>query len=272
MSIFLRTIIAMLLACSFATVSMTQGDGRGVLVNQERSLDGYTLIAPQFNDKVYLIDNDGRVVNEWKIGSLTREAHLLDNGNVMVLRAPREELDTSLISLGYSGDGAVSEHTWEGEMVWEYVFRDPRRRQHHGIDILPNGNILALVWDYHLLDEALAKGMDPANAEAIASDGSVSILPDTIVEIDPSSGAVVWEWRAWDHLTQDIVSDLSNYGSPSARPERIDINYHQYTAKGIPIDWSAGPADWHHSNMVNYNPGTGPNRYECAAIRRILDH
>ena len=79
-------------------------------------------------------------------------------------------------------------------------------------------------------------------------------FPDSIVEIDRTSSEIVWEWRAWDHLVQHIDEDLPNYGAPSANPQRIDINYEQYLLKDIPVDWSAGPADWMHSNMVNYNP------------------
>ncbi len=251
MSIFLRTIIAMLLAFSFATVSLTQGDGRGVLVNQERSLDGYTLIAPQFDDKVYLIDNDGRVVNEWDVGSLTREAHLLDSGNVVIVRAPHEELDNSLISLGYAVEGAVAEYTWDGEMVWEYVFRDPRRRQHHGIDILPNGNILALVWDYHHINEAFARGLDLAIVAA-SFDETAQLLPDTVLEIDRASSDIAWQWQAWDHIIQNLDESLPSFGEPSNIPQRIDINYQSYHIKRfIP---NSGPEDWMHSNAVNYNP------------------
>ncbi len=223
----------------------------GVLVNKEEALSGYTLIAPQFNDNVYLIDNDGRVVNEWDVGSLTREAHLLDSGNVVVLRAPHEELDNSLISLGYAVEGAVAEYTWDGEMVWEYVFRDPSKRQHHGIDFMPNGNILALVWDYHHIYEAFARGLDLAIVAA-SFDDTAQLLPDTVLEIDKANSDIAWQWQAWDHIIQNLDESLPSFGEPSNNPQRIDINYQSYHIKGfIP---NSGPEDWMHSNAVNYNP------------------
>ena len=96
-------------------------------------------------------------------------------------------------------------------------------------------------------------GLDPAIAAADFEDLEV-FLPDIVVEIDNPSGEIIWTWDAWDHLIQNVDENLPNYGLPSANPQRIDINYQQYFVKDIPTSWSAGPADWMHSNMVNYNP------------------
>lgn len=253
MSTLMRAIAIVLLAWCMASVSLAQEDGRGLLVHSERALDGYTLIAPQLNDHAYIIDNEGRVIKEWDFDERTREVHLLDNGNVLVLRAPREELDLSLISQNYPVEGALAEFTWDGALVWEYEFRDARRRQHHGIDILPNGNILALVWDYHHLDEAVARGLHP-DIVASSFEEIDSFLPDTILEINRASGEIVWEWQSWDHLVQDTDENLPSFGSPSAHPQRLNINYEQYSIQGLSLEWSVGPHDWMHSNSVNYNP------------------
>ena len=253
MTSILRAIAGMLFAFSLATISMSQEEGLGVLVHKERALDGYTLIAPQFDNNVYLIDNDGRLVNKWDIGSFTREAHLLENGNIVVVKAPEDEIDKSLFELGYSPDGAVAEYTWDGDLVWEYAFLGANRHQHHGIDVLPNGNVLAIIWDYHPLEEALVMGLDPAIAEEIFLDVK-TFLPDVIVEIDRLNGEIVWTWNAWDHLIQNVDENLPNFGAPSANPQRIDINYQKYALKELSTDWSAGPADWMHVNSVNYNP------------------
>ncbi len=251
----LRALFSLIVALVVLSPGLAQEeeDARGVVVNKPEAFDGYTFIAPHFNNIAYVIDNDGRVINEWNIGDFKREIHLLDNGNVLVVRGSPEELDKSLIPLAYEVDGAIVEFTWDGDKVWEYVFRHPHKRHHHGIDVLPNGNILALVWEYHHIDEALALGLDPAVVEATLA-GYDHFLPDSIVEIDRANSEIVWEWRAWDHLIQDLDEKLPNYGAPAANPQRIDINYEQYLLKSIPTDWSAGPADWMHSNMVNYNP------------------
>ena len=156
--------------------------------------------------------------------------HLLDNGNVMLVRASPEELIKSFIPLGYEPDGAIAEYTWDGDLVWEYVFSNPLKRHHHGIDVLPNGNILALIWEYYHIDEARTMGLDPAIIEATLADYD-HFLPDSIVEIERANGEIVWEWRAWDHLIQDVDENLPNYGAPSTNPQRIDINYEQYSLK-----------------------------------------
>ena len=250
---FATVLIAILLLGARAAPAWTQEAQAGVLKHEADALHGYTLLAPRRDNHAYLIDNQGRVVQQWDFGALTREIHLLDSGNVVVVKQPSVELDNSLITFSYSGDGVVAEYTWSGDLLGEYAFLDPKRRHHHGIDIMPNGNILAIVWDYHRMTEALANGLRTAIAASIFNDLD-AIMPDTIVEIDLSRGEVVWEWHSWDHLVQDFDPILPNYGSPSARPDRLDINYHQYAARGIPATWSAGPADWHHSNMVAYNP------------------
>ena len=248
-----RFVIVSLLLCFVCALGWAQEDRYGVLVNQPEAFDGYTFIAPRTNSEAYVIDNEGRIVQTWDFGGRTREIHLLETGNILVVRAPQAELDKSLIELGYNGDGELAEFTWEGDLVWQHTFSDPARRHHHGIDILPNGNILALVWDYHQLDEAIAKGLHPDIVAASFEDLD-SFLPDTVLEIDRESGEIVWQWEAWNHLIQNTDATLPNFGDPAANPQRIDINYEQYYLKGIPVGWSAGPADWMHSNMVNYNP------------------
>ena len=253
LSQWIRIATALLLVFSSGLLGAAQEDGYGVLAHEEGALEGYTLIAPQFYTSVYLIDNQGRLVKEWAIGRHVREAHLLENGNIMVVKAPADEIDRSLYDLGYLPDGAIAEYAWDGELVWEKAFLGAEQRHHHGIDIMPNGNILALLWDYHHIDEALARGMDRAIAAADFEDIEV-FLPDIVVEIDNPSGDIIWTWDAWDHLIQDYDESLPNFGSPSDNPQRIDINYQQYFVKDIPTAWSAGPHDWMHSNMVNYNP------------------
>ena len=53
-------------------------------------------------------------------------------------------------------------------------------------------------------------------------------MPDHIIEVKPTgptSGDIVWEWHAWDHLIQDYDSSKANYGVVEDHPELIDINY-----------------------------------------------
>ena len=73
------------------------------------------------------------------------------------------------------------------------------------------------------------------------------LWPDKIVEYDPTTDQVVWEWRVWDHLVQDRDPAMPNYVEDvSTRPERIDLNY--VLKEDVP-----GQADWNHLNGIDYN-------------------
>src|SRR5262249_10248555 len=53
-------------------------------------------------------------------------------------------------------------------------------------------------------------------------------LADSLVEVKPTgktTGEVVWEWHAWDHLVQDVDPSKANFGDVSKHPELIDVNF-----------------------------------------------
>ncbi len=227
----------------------------GVMVNADGAYDGYVLLTPMTDESVYLMDNDGRIIRTWHIEGTTgvTEAHLLENGNLMVVAGARDAVDTSLIPGANRFNGSIREYTWDGELVWEYQFIGAETHQHHGIDIMPDGSILVIAWDYHSLDEAVAMGLDTHFVNTEFRDHRY-LLPDIIIEIDPSTDEVVWQWDAWDHLAQDFDSELPNYGAIDEPRRRIDINYQSYFLKGVPATNVRGPGDWMHSNSVNYHP------------------
>ncbi len=253
----LPRIFLILLVLLLAFPALAQERTVGVMVHTEAAYDGYVLFAPMNADDVYLMDNDGRIIHAWHIEDTAgaMEAHLLENGNVIVVVGPRNEFDESLISTGPPRAGSIREYTWANEFVWEVEFIGPETRQHHAIDIMPNGNILAILWDYHSLDDALAMGLDPALVD-IGFKDSPYLLPDRIVEIDRSSGEFVWQWDPWDHLAQARDPDLPNYGAVAEHPQRIDINYHDWFSRdGSPPERNTrGSSDWMHTNAVHYNP------------------
>lgn len=244
-------LLVIVLVLAFHIQGLAQDNEFGVRVSEPGAMDGYTFIVPRVDHNAYLIDNEGRVVKQWDFGSRTREIHLLDNGNVMILREPDEEIDLSFLPLRHTGDGKIGEYTWDGDLVWEIAYTGTYQHQHHGIDMLPNGNVLLLLWDYHHLDEAVAMGLDLAFLEGTFKNTDY-FAPDIIVELDKSSSEIVWQWDAWDHLVQDYDENLPNYGSPSDNPGRLNINYQSLALKGI--EANRNPGDWMHSNSVNYNP------------------
>ena len=206
-----------------------------------------------FDENVHLMDNDGRIIHTWTIEQTAGvlEAHLLENGNLIVVARPRNEADVTLIPAPNFFSGSIREYTWDNEFVWEVEFIGAETRQHHGIDIMPNGNILAILWDYHSLDEALAMGLDPELIDAAFKDRPY-LLPDIIIEIDRSTGEWVWQWDTWDHLVQDFDPDLPNYGAVAEHPRHIDINYHDGFLRDRNPQQNS--SDWMHSNSVHYHP------------------
>ncbi len=127
---------------------------------------------------------------------------------------------------------------WDGEPEWSFVYSGPDHHQHHDAVQLPNGNVVFIAFERKTGEEALAAGRDP---EFVADAGEVH--PDTLIEINPWNGEIVWEWRVWDHLVQDFDPDADNHGVPEAHPELVDIN----------VTSGMNEADWNHLNAIAYN-------------------
>ena len=57
----------------------------GVTVNTPAAFPGYTLVAPMNSTSTYLIDMEGRIVNEWKSDyTPALSAYLLENGQAAI--------------------------------------------------------------------------------------------------------------------------------------------------------------------------------------------
>ena len=229
----------------------------GLLLNGDLSEEGYSLFCP--NTSVYLIDNCGYLVNKWDSEFRPGLSVYLDNeGNIF--RAGNKS--GSINAAG--GGGIIEKISWDNELLWQYNYNTDNARQHHDIEVMPNGNILLLAWEVKTRDEAIASGRDSLT---IAS----TLYPEHIVEVKPigqDQGEIVWEWHAWDHLIQDFDETKDNYGTVSEHPELIDVNF------GSGFSELGGNQDWMHANAVAYNP----RRDEIAISVRnfseilIIDH
>ena len=235
---------------------------RGLRVKKNSVTPGYALFAPSLSDTTYLIDTDGQVVHTWKSQyAPSGGLYLLDNGNL--LRPAREP--TVRTFTGGGQGGRIQELTWDGELVWDYVLATEDRLLHHDIEVLPNGNILAIAWERKSVEESLQAGR---RQEKTPKGG---LWPDMVLEIEPirpDGARIVWEWRMWDHLIQNHDPNLDGYGDPVAHPKLIDIN-DDGEATGMPPDMveqlqalgylttDADPEDLQsdllHTNAVAYN-------------------
>ena len=64
-------------------------------------------------------------------------------------------------------------------VVWEFDFASDQHLLHHDIEILPNGNILAIAWEAKTADQVGAAGGDPATMPPSG------LWPDMVIEIEP---------------------------------------------------------------------------------------
>ena len=204
----------------------------GLVRNDSGAYNGYTLFAPLQYNVTYLIDNQGMKVHSWPGTSrpgmsvyLTESGHLLRTALVDA-RPPWPSMSGGRIELV----------DWDGTVVWAFDYVDSTSCQHHDVCPMPNGNILMVAWDHRSQREAIDAGRNPAT---IMTD----LLPDKVVEVDPRTDSIVWEWRLWDHLIQDFDSTKANFGVVRDHPELVDINW---TGPWVTFDWT-------HTNSVTYN-------------------
>lgn len=235
---------------------------RGLRVKNAGATPGYVLFSPLLSGTTYLIDEDGQVVHSWQSDyAPSGSAYFLKNGNL--IRTAREPVVETFKGGGQGG--RIQEFTWDGELVWEFVHASADYLLHHDIELMPNGNILAIAWEKKTVEEARQAGRRP---ELLPEAG---LWPDMILEIEPTrpeGGRVVWEWHVWDHLIQDYDPEAENYGDPAGRPWRININgdgklqeidpaeLERLKALGyVPDDADAEDlnSDLLHTNAVAYN-------------------
>ncbi len=236
---------------------------RGLIKNTAKSSPGYVFFSPLFSDKTYLINKDGQVVHIWQSEySPSGGLYLLENGNL--LRGAREP---EVPRFGAGGQaGRLQEISWDGQIVWDYVLATEERLLHHDVAVMPNGNILAICYEYISPERCRKLGRRP---DLIPEEG---LWTDMIVELEPKypgEAEIFWEWHMIDHIIQNIDPDLPNYGDPAKHPEKMDINqvYHlpkttadelkkQREINRAPPNTTIGNrgSDLMHSNAIDYNP------------------
>lgn len=211
----------------------------GLLQHNPGSLDaGYVLFAPLGSTSTYLIDKCGRQVKTWPSQYKPGQAcYLLADGSL--LRAAN--VNNTTFTAGGKG-GLIEKIAPNGQVTWSYSISSTAYCQHHDIKPLPNGNVLAVVWEAKSNAEALAQGRNPALT-------TTTLWSEKVIEIQPqgsTGGTVVWEWHVWDHLVQDFDANKPNYGSIAVAPEKINLNFNASANANL-------GADWIHLNAIDYN-------------------
>lgn len=234
--------ILVLLTAVVSSESISQERTVGLFLNDtSRAWVGYTLLAPKLYHTTYLINNAGRIINQWSRSQLPpgQSVYLMPNGNLLRSCMIRGRLNT-----GGGEGGRIEEYTWGDTLVWEFEYVSDTYMAHHDIRPLPNGNVLMLAVEKKTYQQCLDAGFTPAKIAAVQQQGYM--LPDFVIEVEPNrprGGRVVWEWHVWDHLIQDYDRQKANFGTVRDHPELVDADG---DGRNLPVFWN-------HMNAVNYN-------------------
>jgi hypothetical protein len=211
----------------------------GLIQHNAGSLDnGYVLFAPISSNNTYLVDKCGKQMKTWastyKPG---QSCYILPDGTLL------RPGNTNNTTFNAGGKGGVIEKiNWNGTVTWSYTLSSTTECQHHDIKALPNGNVLAIVWESKTNTQAIAQGRNPALT-------TTTVWSEKIVEIQPvglNGGNIVWEWHVWDHLVQDFDNTKPNYGTVASSPQLLNINF------SATSNTTTGQ-DWIHMNSIDYN-------------------
>ncbi len=243
-----RTLILfVLLAPAALAYERLQGPTELLFHDKEKAFNGYTLFGcPRHN----LPDRHG-----WPgRPHLARRHQSAAPHNGHLLDASKDDP---------SGFQGFQEVDWNGKVVWEYAEKREGYAPHHDWVRIFNKKLNAPTTLYianksitH--EQAIAAGADPRKGPY---DGGQM---DAIVEVD-MKGNVVWEWRFFDHVVQDIDSAKSNYvGAGKTIADLSRPDQHQ----------PAGPAAEARLAALQFDGlqrGTGPDRDQLGA-GRVLRH
>ena len=221
----------------------------------ERVQPGYVLLEPTGEKESYLLGVDKQVVGSYSGDYYPKYTQLLPNGH----RLYSSKATTRAIhNGGGSTTGCVEEYDASGNLVWRISLNNDDILSHHAVRKMPNGNVLAQVWQKSSADIAVAQGRDPAT---LPEEGGFWF--DVIVEIDPIAMEVVWEWSARNHLIQDFDPTKANYGVIADNPGLMDINL-------LDIEDGMIHPDWVHANAIDYNPELDQIAVSFRALNEIL--
>ncbi|MFT5983840.1 MAG: hypothetical protein ACI9RM_002297, partial [Ulvibacter sp.] len=135
--------------------SFAQDNTVGLLsIDDDLSVGGYTLIFPERQSDIFLLNQCGEIVHRWEDAPGARPgsvAYLLENGNL--LRSKWLASDPSSISTSGGAGGIIELVSWENEILWTYNIADSTQIQHHDIHFTPQETVMMIVWQKKELDE-----------------------------------------------------------------------------------------------------------------------
>ncbi len=184
--------------------------------------------------RAFLMDKKGNELFEWSFEDrLGQDLEILPDGRMLGMF----KVDEPMISFGGFG-GIVRILDLDGSVDWEFIYHSEDYITHHDVEMLPNGNVIFLVWERLPFEDAQSMGIDVG----------YDLYTEALIEVDPKTEAVVWEWHSYDHIVQSVDTNKPNYGEVSEYPQLIN---HSYVFEN---DDSRGlNGDIMHANGIDYD-------------------
>jgi hypothetical protein len=208
----------------------------------------YTLYATKNGTQAYLIDtaNSPVTYHTWTFPSTKKTVYstYLTAGDTLI-RSYKPTANTSW-NTGPC-HGGIQKVGWDGTVLWDWTYFSANSYcLHHDICPMPNGNVLMICYEVRSAAEATQAG----------SSTSAVFYSEKIIEVKqtgPTTGVIVWEWKLWEHLCQNVNAAKDNYVSSIVNnPQLMNINY-LGTSNTNPQNSSAGLPDRWHMNGLDYN-------------------
>ena len=171
--------------------------------------DGYLLVPAMAGSKVYLVDTQGRVINQWTSSYTSTGRSVFVQPDGSLIRSNSLSGSQNPI-IGENVGGVIEKFDWNGNRVGYFTYAGYNTQagvsnlgyaQHHNILVMPNGNILMTTVQSYTPAQALAAGFNPVNLF-----GGTNVLVDGVVEVKPdwahNTYTEVWRWSYWNHLVQ----------------------------------------------------------------------
>ena len=215
-SVVLLAVMALFTACNDDDIESS--DSSDTDTTTEIDTSTYVLVVDQTGQGADIINHNGDEIFSWDFdAAIGNDASLLDDGSMLVC------LKANDAAITFGGYGGVFQKINADQTTdWEVSYSTTTQTAHHDVEYLANGNIIFPVWEQLLVSDAAEIGFS----------GSQDIYPEAIIEMNPVTQEIVWEWHATDHLIQDHDSAKLNYGTVQDNPNKIDINYNSAQANG----------------------------------------
>ena len=117
------------------------------------------------SNTTYYKDWEGTTVNTWphSNGPASMPYLMPDSTIIYPFRVPNPTMEAGGVG------GGIQSQSWDGIILWEYIFSDENYQHHHDIEPLPNGNILMIAWERFEQNDTTAQRLGSCRYSRLAS-------------------------------------------------------------------------------------------------------